>query len=511
MRVEKAAHAALGIAVIRAAPVASSRAAAMPCRRRLVARCAWYSAPCNDMGREGTMSLHRPLPRRSVLSGLVASGAAGMGMGGIAISSPTAAPIPVRQDISLLLPARLAALEAAIGEMQSRSRRDPADPKGWRVNALAHTHVCSTVSNADLAQVHGCWWFLPWHRAFLAVTEWKLRALSGDPTLALPYWNWSTDRRLPAPFTRAGSALADAVRCTPDRDLRGVEVDHLTFDPVRAPLGVAGLEARSFTARTLEAIPTSFGGIAKPNAGGWHGRSRMETVPHNAIHNYVGGEAPDGSVGDMTELADSAFDPIFFAHHGNLDRLWEIWREDPACKATEPTDRDFTTKQFLFPWLDGTIVEVPMADVLDTRRLGYVYDLLAVLRDGAALVRDGAPPDASGPRLAHVVLNVPPGRVRYTLRIGGVEPGNRPLSAEICLGRPGDAASRISVGALAMGIVHSPAVFPDTDPQFDVTAAIRALATPVVDAAVLPLALGAGQQNWPAFRCSGMEIIAADV
>ncbi|HTW69915.1 MAG TPA: tyrosinase family protein, partial [Acetobacteraceae bacterium] len=375
----------------------------------------------------------RLLPRRSVLSGLVATGAAGIS--GVESASPAAAPIPVRQDIVRLPPQRLASLEAAIGEMQRRSRRDPADPKGWRVNALAHTHVCSSVSNADLAQVHGCWWFLPWHRAFLAVTEWKLRALSGDRTIALPYWNWSSDRRIPAPFARAGSALADAARYTPDRDLLAVEVDHLSFDPLRASLGVAALEARSFPARTPDAIPASFGGIAKPNAAGWHGHSRMETVPHNAIHNYAGGEASDGAVGDMTELARAAFDPIFFAHHGNLDRLWEIWRQDPARKATEPTDRDFIEKQFLFPWLDGTIIAVPMADVLDTQRLGYVYDSLGVLRDGLVPAADAIRPDAARRRLASALLRVPSDAMRCELRIHGVQPGDRPLSVEIAMAR----------------------------------------------------------------------------
>ena len=466
----------------------------------------------------------RLLPRRSLFSGLVAAGAAGAC--GIAALSPGAARIPVRQDIARLPPQRLASLEAAIGEMQRRSRRNPADPKGWSVNALAHTHVCSTVSNADLAQVHGCWWFLPWHRAFLAVTEWKLRALSGDQTLALPYWNWSTDRRIPAAFARPGSALADAVRYTPDRDLRAVEVDHLPFDPVRAALGVAALEARSFTARTPDAIPASFGGIAKPNAAGWHGRSRMETVPHNAIHNFVGGEAADGSVGDMTELAGAAFDPIFFAHHGNLDRLWEIWRQDSARKATEPADRDFTGKRFLFPWLDGTIVAVPMADVLDTRRLGYAYDSLAVLRRGAVPPGDAMAPNAVAPnvmgpnaiapnavarRLAGALLNVPLDAARCELHMRGVQPGDRPLSVEIALARPDDANSWISVGALAMGSAHGPAAFPDTEPRFDVTAAIRTLAAPIVEVAILPLALGTGQQSWPPFRCTGMEIVAAGV
>ena len=92
--------------------------------------------------------------------------------------------------------------------------------------------------------------------------------------------------------------------------------------------------------------------------------------------------------------------------------------------------------------------------------------------------------------------------------MSGVEPGDRPLSVEIALARPGDAASWISVGALAMGRTHSPATFPDTAPRFDVTAAVHRLGTPRVDVAVSALSLGTGQRSWPAFRYSGMEIMA---
>ena len=176
--------------------------------------------------------------------------------------------IAIRQDAASLpqSPRLLAGLEAAIGEMQRRSERDPHDPKGWHVHALAHHAVCGAPNNTDEAQVHGCWWFLPWHRAFLAVTEWKLRAISGDPSLALPYWNWSSDRTLPEAFTRAASPLSRAVRHTPDRPLTSVEVDHLLHDDALARLGVAALGARAFRAWTPEQIPLSFGGIG--NRGG---------------------------------------------------------------------------------------------------------------------------------------------------------------------------------------------------------------------------------------------------
>jgi hypothetical protein len=457
------------------------------------------------MNRE-TGAGHRGLLRRRLLLGGAAAVAAG------ATLASRAEMVAVRQDVATAArsPHRLALLDATIGEMQRRSELDPHDPKGWRAHALEHHAVCAAVSNADDAQVHGCWWFLPWHRAFLAVTEWKLRAISGDPELALPYWNWSSDRSIPEVFSRRGSALAQAVRYTPDRKLMPVEVDHLVHDTPLARLGVAGLAASAFQARTREEIPFSFGGIAKPNAGQWHGRSRLETVPHNAIHSYIGGEAPDGALGDMTELSTAALDPLFYAHHGNLDRLWEIWRADPMRKATEPDDDAFLQHRFPFLWLDGTIVTVSVADTLDTQRLGYVYDSLNVFRGGVPPA--DAPETPAEPRqpLASETLRVPPGTGGRTLRITGVRQADRPMSVEIAVSRPGDPASAISVGAFACGRTHgSAAVFPDTEPRFDVSAAVRLLVTPSVSVTVLPLPLGPGQRQPPPFTYDGMVIVAA--
>jgi Common central domain of tyrosinase len=462
------------------------------------------------VGNRGTpLQLDGILPRRGVLSGLIVTGGAvAAGLAGPLYASLPAGRVAVREDITRLsaAPQRLARLEDAIGEMQRRSKTDPDDPKGWRVHVRAHTQVCAAVSNSDPAQVHGCWLFLPWHRAFLAVTEWKLRALSGDPMLSLPYWNWSADRRIPAAFTRPGSPLAQAVRHTADRDLRPVEVDHLLHDDAFARLGVAALGANSFVARMQEEIPESFGGIAKPNSGGWHGRSRMETIPHNAIHNYVGGEAMDGTLGDMTELATAAADPAFYAHHGNLDRLWEGWRQDPARKGTEP---EFAQERFLFPWIDGSVVAVAAKDTLDTRRLGYVYDSLAVLRDGVVPADSVVARVDMGQPLAVATLRLPSGTARRVLRIADVTPTDRPLSVEIMLARPGDPSSWISVGAHAMGRKHSVATFPDTELRFDITAAVGRLGTPAVVVSVMPLALGPDQSNWPAFEFSGMEILGS--
>lgn len=41
---------------------------------------------------------------------------------------------------------------------------------------------------------------------------------------------------------------------------------------------------------------------------------------HNAIHSLV------GQGGHMSTISYSAFDPIFWLHHANVDRLFAIWQ-----------------------------------------------------------------------------------------------------------------------------------------------------------------------------------------
>ena len=160
------------------------------------------------------------LTRRETLLG------AGAVIAGSSVRLLAASGVATRQDITRLAqqPARLALLEDAIGDMQARSRKSPNDPKGWFVNANAHASFCA-IASSDASQIHYCWWFLPWHRAYLSVTERKLREIAGDASLALPYWNWSPDRRIPAAYARAGSPLSAAVRFTPARPLDDAEVD----------------------------------------------------------------------------------------------------------------------------------------------------------------------------------------------------------------------------------------------------------------------------------------------
>lgn len=48
---------------------------------------------------------------------------------------------------------------------------------------------------------------------------------------------------------------------------------------------------------------------------------------HNTIHNTAGGPKANGiAAGHMTVLSTAAFDPIFWLHHCNVDRLFAMWQ-----------------------------------------------------------------------------------------------------------------------------------------------------------------------------------------
>ena len=66
----------------------------------------------------------------------------------------------------------------------------PADSRNWLSLADVHRNFCP----------HGNWYFLPWHRAYLLAIEDICATLVGDPLFALPYWDWTSFRQLPAAF-----------------------------------------------------------------------------------------------------------------------------------------------------------------------------------------------------------------------------------------------------------------------------------------------------------------------
>jgi hypothetical protein len=85
--------------------------------------------------------------------------------------------------------------------------------------------------------------------------------------------------------------------------------------------------------------------------------------PHANVHNAF---AP----GDMADLQYSPKDPVFYAHHGNIDRLWSSWvvagHENP----------DFGSTRVFFYDENRKWRYVLANDLRDESKLGYRYSSL---------------------------------------------------------------------------------------------------------------------------------------
>ena len=109
--------------------------------------------------------------------------------------------------------------------------------------------------------------------------------------------------------------------------------------------------------------------------------STLEGFPHNSAHNYIGGVGPipNGPWGNMTNNL-SPVDPVFFLHHSNMDRLWDVWtRKQQALKLPYlPSAADFPTyanEPFLF-YINGNGTPVGPSiarDYISMSRFQYDY------------------------------------------------------------------------------------------------------------------------------------------
>jgi hypothetical protein len=326
-------------------------------------------------------SFHPALTRRGFLGG----GAAAMGLGLLPRAAKAAYPKFRRYDVTdpdlppHILPSYKAAVTAMLG-------RDPDDPRNWYRNALVHFLDCP----------HGNWWFLPWHRGYVGWLEQICRELSGDNTFSLPYWDWTKTPRVPEamfdgvldpndPTSPGYIPTFDAFRMkfepavqalyasfsqeqNDQLAIRGITTadDLLDFaaGAFFSPPGARGLTPANpdldvltqptvsiGTIRDGLRVPVFSGSTAPGFASGMttaHSNNTqqgiLESQPHNNVH---------GSVGGFMRDFLSPVDPIFFLHHGNIDRLWDVWtrRQTALQRPTLPEGADLTAwsdEPFLF-------------------------------------------------------------------------------------------------------------------------------------------------------------------
>lgn len=182
---------------------------------------------------------------------------------------------------------------------------------------------------------HGSPLFLPWNRAFLVHLERAGR--KRDNRFVLACWDW-TEGKVPEIFTaeEAPDGVPNPLFSGPIDNETGKWTTRGKWQ------GGVALPSKNVIERGL-AIPTY------P-----HFRAYVEQQLNNLPHVFVGG--------DMATFK-SAFDPLFYAHRCQVDRIWSIWQIDhPDAKISNDL-------------LDEPLEPfgITVRDVLDTKALGYVY------------------------------------------------------------------------------------------------------------------------------------------
>jgi tyrosinase len=261
-----------------------------------------------------------------------------------------------------------------VAELRARDGDDFSDPTCWRYLAAIHG-AGSEPAWPQGATWNRCehwnWFFLPWHRVYLHYFEKAVRGavvqLGGPDDWALPYWNYSDPqkpgRRAIPPAFRARTLPSgeDNPLFTDERNTDMNEGDQL--HPHEVDLG--GSLRTALFAGPSDGIPTGFGGT-DAGAGAMGGSmGTLEKAPHGSVHMGVGGW--------MGAFNTAGFDPLFWLHHANIDRLWEAWLAGMPGASNPDTPR----------WLDQSFdlgqgehaVAMRVRDVLDTAAepLGYQY------------------------------------------------------------------------------------------------------------------------------------------
>lgn len=213
------------------------------------------------------------------------------------------------------------------------------NPCSWFYQAAIH----GTSDPANLTAWNTCHdnpsFFWAWHRMYLYWFERIVRKQSGMYDWAIPFWDWTNpaQRAIPAPFRQSGDLLYDATRS--------------------ASMNGGGLLSTSLatSVNTAMAFTDYFNAQSSING------------PHGSVHVTVSG--------NMSSVSSAAQDPIFWAHHSQVDRLWNLWLAQGGGRSSPVGDATWRNTTYTF--FDECCKQVTMkgCDVLRAAlQLNYAYE-----------------------------------------------------------------------------------------------------------------------------------------
>ncbi|KAK9481697.1 hypothetical protein V1527DRAFT_486371 [Lipomyces starkeyi] len=218
-----------------------------------------------------------------------------------------------------------------------------------RFDDFQATHI----SNTDY--IHWVGFFQPvirWHRAFLSQYESDLRSLCGYEG-AQPYWDWTLDVNTEADFPKSpvfdpvygfggNGAYINTTSWTnvslhiPGKTGGGC----ISTGPFVNMSVNMGPGSNSFTynprcltrdfspwlvTRTLNASVVAWA-LQAPDFYEFDRRVEGGVTLDTATYHSGGHKGVGGDIGEISDLYSSPGEPVFFLHHANIDRLWDLWQ-----------------------------------------------------------------------------------------------------------------------------------------------------------------------------------------
>jgi hypothetical protein len=326
----------------------------------------------------GETPLPGALKRRGFLAGAGAVAAAlGTTPGARGAVATTETGTLVRRDVWSLGSPWNAYTEAYARAMRLMQQRDPSDPTSWAFQAAIHGTFSRPPDPTWNQCQHQSWYFYPWHRIYLYYFERIVRAavaeVGGPSDWALPYWNYEKpfpSNTLPEAFRVP--TLADGSDNPLYLPLRRSDAMMAGFE--LTPRQVSSAKAMNMTVFASTDFKRSFGGGPTEAVQFAGALGAMEKQPHNVVHTQVGSKSARNCTGGwMSDVRCAANDPVFFLHHANIDRMWEIWLARGGGRAN-PTESAWRDHTFTMYDENAQLVTLRPLDVLDTAaQLDVVY------------------------------------------------------------------------------------------------------------------------------------------
>jgi tyrosinase len=276
--------------------------------------------------------------------------------------------------------------------------------------------------------------FLPWHRQYLRMIELELQSV--EPTVTIPYWDWSVDQAHDAYLWQddflGGNGDATAEFAVTDGPFAKGKWQINIFDygdSEQIPYLVREFGAIAFapTLPTPEQVETvlnvpvydaePWNTLVPPSKSfrnaleGWqdcvketcdsvNGMAPTCTGPHNLhnqVHLWIAGEfafavegAREGERGELqiattpspatdlfgTMAANTSInDPVFLLHHANIDRLWSEWmrRHGQVYEPVSGGPKGHNIDDAMWPY-DHLGMTITPRMMLSSSDLGYIYD-----------------------------------------------------------------------------------------------------------------------------------------